>query len=222
MADILIVEDNVHLALSLSDVLSSRGHKVLRSTTLREAYQLLGERAFELVLVDRSLPDGNGLDLVSFLADVYFPTRVVLMSVRGTGTERVEGLEQGADDYLVKPFQIDECLLKVRKLLQKIKVESNDSFKVRDYTVYPELGVVEIGNKKIFLRPKEMTIFSVLCQYKNRVVTRESLVKRVWPLEQETPDKSTVDVYMRRIRTVLHDRSLIKTVRGFGYLLRDE
>lgn len=215
---ILIVEDDVLLAQTLHHCLASKHTEVTITHTVAQALELVEERRFDLVLIDRILPDGEGLEVVEYLDDTYFSSRVLCLSEKRETDDRIYGLRKGADDYLVKPFSLPELLLRVNKLLQREKKLSQDVLIVGQVWLYPESGVVKYDETEKHLRRREMQILSYLFRHKNAVVTREMIIDRIWGNNDTTPAHITLDVYIRRIRILLGRHSkVIKTVRGFGY-----
>ena len=219
MQQILLIEDDANLQYLIAHALS-REYQISQASSLNQAYQLLDEKQFDLVLVDRILPDGDALEIISYLHDSHYTTKVIALSQLFSVSERIRGLENGADDYLGKPFSLGELRLKITKALLYEKRKNQDIYSVQNLTFNPQSGVVKIKDDQVRLRRREAQILACLFRYKNRTVTREMLIDEVWSLKDVVPTQTTLDVYIRRIRLLLKDYGkLIVTRRGFGYSL---
>lgn len=217
MNSILILEDDRALQKTLQSSLESNYNCTVVGT-VQAAYAALERKSFELVVVDRVLPDGDGMEIISYVSEVAYKTRVLALSRKATISDRVVGLEAGADDYLPKPFALAELTLKVKKLLLMEKMIPDLQTRAGSFELLPQKGVLSINGKTIQLRKKESEILHCLMKYKNSIVTREMLITDVWSGSGELPTDTTLDVYIRRIRVLLGEYSTaITTVRGFGY-----
>lgn len=220
MHKILIVEDNIPLTTTLHKVLYQPFRRTQSVRTIGEAYKKITQNRYDLIMLDRNLPDGDGIELVEHMSSVKLDTPILMLTEKNATAERVRGLRQGADDYLGKPFSMDELTLRVDKLLTKTKkvepIQSADDH----LHMFPSSGKIQIGTKKVILRPKEYEIFAFLARHKNTVVSRERLVNNIW-VNEEIPTYSTVDVYIRRIRLKLgNKRRIIQTLYGYGYRMK--
>lgn len=188
--------------------------------SLSNAYSRLSKQHYDLLIIDRQLPDGDGLEIVEHLHGSNLDTPILMLTELNAAKERVRGLREGADDYLGKPFSLDELLLRAEKLVKKIRKTDFSCGQLGRIQLFGESGVVRIGLKKIELRKREFKIFAFLVRHKNMVVTRQMLIENLWP-ENDIPTYKTLDVYVRRIRLKLgSDRWAIKTIRGYGYMAR--
>jgi DNA-binding response OmpR family regulator len=220
MQSILIVEDNKTLANNLAILLRNKNYLVKTVFTFNRALEVLEKQRFDLVVLDRHLPDGNGLDIISILRDKFFSTRILVLTYKSQVIERIRGLEKGADDYLGKPFSAAELLLRIKNLLMSFKLHDNHSLAIGSSKFYPESGLFIKNNKQIKLRKKESAILFLLIKFTNQVVDRQAIKKTVWFDSKDYPKKNTVDVYVRRLRMTLGNfGGNIKTIRGFGYQL---
>ncbi len=220
MHKILIVEDNISLTSTLHQVLEQPFRRTQSVRTISEAYKKITQHKYDLVMLDRNLPDGDGIEIAEHMNSAKLDTPILMLTEKNATSERVRGLREGADDYLGKPFSMDELTLRVDKLLSKTKrmdhVQSADDH----MHLFPLSGRIHIGTKKITLRHREFEIFAFLARHKNTVVSREMLVNNVW-VNEEIPVRSTVDVYIRRIRLTLgNKRRIIQTIRGYGYRMK--
>lgn len=219
MQHILIVENDRPLAQTIKAHLQSRNYQCTVTSNLDDSYTELEQFKYDLVILDRVLDDGDGIELLPFLTDCAFQTKSIVLSQKSQVLERIRGLEQGADDYVPKPFSLTELTLKVEKLLHTQKLTQTPSITAGGLTIFPESGQIVMPNASKILRKKEMQILACLLQQKDQVVSRDKIIDTVWSFGSQIPTQTTLDVYIRRIRIQLGDMGKrIKTVRGFGYL----
>lgn len=222
MKKILLIEDDTSLVDLLTKSLGPT-YQISCSDTLSKSYDLLEKEVYELVLIDRILPDGDALELVEYIRETTKQTKIIAISQLYQVQEKIKGLELGADDYLPKPFALGELKLKIKNLLSYERKSEISELKLGSLCFYPESGEVLMGEKISKLRKKESAILECLFKYKNRVVSREKIVEEVWSHQDNLPTQTTLDVYIRRIRILLQEYgSKIITKRGFGYMLTEQ
>lgn len=220
--NILILEDEPKIASFLQRGLSEEGHRVELATDLREAREALALRAFDLLLVDRMLPDGDGLSLVRERRRAGDQTPVLCLTARDRVEERVEGLNGGADDYLVKPFSFDELLARMSALARRSGL-AGGRVAVGDLEVDLDALRVWRAGVEVRLTAQEFRLLRALAEHPGRVVSRTRLLESAWDLHHD-PGTNVVDVYIGYLRAKIdrgHARALIHTVRGLGYVLED-
>lgn len=222
MARLLLVEDDPTLALSLEVSLTGQGHQVTSCRLLAEAQKVAAEQAFDLVLLDLGLPDGDGLDLCRSIRRRGSIIPILMLTARGTLEARVEGLSAGADDYLPKPFELPELLARIDALLRRKGWHGPGERLV--------LGALEVDfrNRKAWqdgeekhLTDMEFRVLEYLVDRDGDVVTRQELLERVWRLSPDSQTR-TVDVFMSRLRRCIESDDsgkVLVTVRGEGYRL---
>jgi DNA-binding response OmpR family regulator len=194
----------------------------VHASTISASYKELEKQPFDLVIIDRLLPDGDAIEIIAYIQESFFSTRIIAISQLYQVDEKIRGLELGADDYLPKPFALGELKLKIKKLLNYVKTTEEKVQLLGSLSFDPESGLLCIDNTKATLRKKESAILECLFKYKNRVVSREKLVENVWAHQDSMPTHTTLDVYIRRIRMSMKEYgSHIVTKRGFGYMLID-
>jgi two-component system, OmpR family, response regulator len=222
MSKILIIDDNFELT-RLVNLYLSRKHDTSLVFNVQQAMQILRKRQFDLLMIDRVLPDGDGLEVLRFVRDKELLTPVLILSNKGQVEERVKGLREGADDYMSKPFSMDELLLKVEKMLGTTKRIYQNEIHVNKMILYENEGKVLIGKREVKLRPREFKILLFLARHQNQVISRNTLIEHLWN-EEDSPTYSTIDVYIRRIRMLLGEtqNQCLKTFRGYGYMIRTE
>ena len=219
MNKILIIENDRTLSKIISEYLKNKSFECDISPTIEKAFKLLENKAYDLLILDRALDDGDGIEVLEFINDFDFKTRVIILSKKSEVFQRINGLEKGADDYLAKPFSISELYLRIKNLLSKEKTREIKSFSLGPITIFPKTGEIILNKITSTMRKKEIQILACLFRYKNHVVSREMIINDVWSGNSEIPTYTTLDVYIRRIRMFLgNERHIIKTVRGFGYM----
>lgn len=213
MALILIVEDEKSINELIRRSLDLTGHTSLQAFTGREAISLAADHPVDLALLDVNLPDLDGFRLKNFLGEVP----VIFVTARDQVTDRVAGLDSGAEDYIVKPFDMDELLARVRAVLRRFQKEQK-VFAVNGVTVDLERRSVTRGGEPVELTSREFELLKVLILHKNIALSRDRLLDSAWGADYEG-DERTVDVHIQRLRKKLHLEEQIKTVFKLGYRL---
>lgn len=217
---ILIAENDLALQKMLKNYLSKK-YDCVSSGTIDQTLKILEKDKIELIVLDRLLDDGDSISILDYLDEVFFRTKVICLSHKDKVADRVEGLKAGADDYLPKPFAINELLIRIERLLQKEKIQNSNVITFNNIKLFPHKAVVEINKKTIFLRRRESQLLSCLMIHRGQVVSRKTLIKYIWSGEDYIPEQSTLDVYVRRLRIALGKYGeLVVTVRGLGYLIK--
>ncbi|MEM8832294.1 MAG: response regulator transcription factor [Cyanobacteria bacterium P01_G01_bin.19] len=227
---ILLVEDESLISEMIVIALEEEGYEVHTANNGRSALSLLqdGERGQtkltpDLIILDLMLPEVNGLDICRLLRYQGNVTPILVVSAKSSETDRVLGLEVGADDYLTKPFSMRELVARCRALLrrQRYTVSSPSSVqKYRDISLFSQECRVIVRNTEVNLSPKEFRLLELFMSYPRRVWSREQLIEHVWG-QDFLGDTKTVDVHIRWLREKLEEEpsqpEYIITVRGFGY-----
>jgi len=220
MYKMLVIEDDQALVGALKKLLVAAGYWVKTVSNLADTYEALGKVGYDLVVIDRILSDGDGLEIARFLHDVSFGTKVLFLTQKKEVNDRLEGLEGGADDYLVKPFVTREFLLRVKLLLQRQKLKDQEYLQLGELSLHPSSGRLTLADKDCRLRKREAEILACLLRLKGSVVSKANLIEYVWQSQDNIPTYTTLEVYIRRLRMALgKQQSLIKTIRGFGYMI---
>lgn len=218
---ILVVEDERKIAGFLQRGLDGEGHRVEVATDLAAARALLSAASFELLLVDRMLPDGDGLTLIRELRQRGVSVPTICLTARDRVEERVEGLQGGADDYLVKPFSFEELLARILAVTRRAR--GVEALEVGDLHIDVPARRVSRGGGEIRLTTREFDLLRYLAERRGRVLSRTRLLEAVWDTTHD-PGTNTVDVYVSYLRAKIDkgfERPLIHTVRGVGYVLED-
>ncbi|MEZ4237152.1 MAG: response regulator transcription factor [Myxococcota bacterium] len=219
---ILVVEDEPGIASLLSRGLGEEGHGVTVEGTLAGARRALELAVADLLIVDRMLPDGDGLDLVRGLRRAGDGRPVIVLTARDRVDERVEGLYGGADDYVTKPFALDELLARVSAVARRTAGDSSGRIEVGDLVVDTEALRVWRAGEELRLTAQEFRLLRCLAEHRGKVLSRTRLLEAVWDVRHD-PGTNIVDVYVSYLRTKVDKgrAPLIHTVRGLGYVLED-
>ncbi len=219
----LVIEDDEETAQSIAADIKSRGHDAAVSKNGREGFELAMADRYDAIILDRMLPELDGLGVVTLLRAEGVSTPVLLLTNLSGVDDRVDGLEAGADDYLVKPFAFEELMARLTALARRPTLGLSPTLLVAgDLEMDLVARTVRRGDKMIELQPREFRLLEFLIRSQGRVVTRKMLLEQVWEFHFD-PQTNIVETHMSRLRMKI-DRGrsspLIQTVRGAGYLLR--
>jgi two-component system copper resistance phosphate regulon response regulator CusR len=220
---LLIVEDQKKLLRSLAQGLREESYEVVTAATGDEAYQQAASSNFDAIVLDVMLPGRSGLDVVRQLRGEGFLQPILLLTARDALADRVEGLDSGADDYLIKPFAFEELVARLRALLRRPPPSRDLILQADDLSVDLVARRVTRDGREIELTRREFDLLEFLLRHKNTVVSREMIAREVW---KETTDIQTnnIEVHINMLRKKVESAGrspLIYTVRGAGYSLRD-
>jgi len=221
---LLIVDDDPELRTFLRGELEFEGYTCVEAANGQQALQLIRGASLDLVLLDWSLPDFSGVELCRRLRQINQPTPVMMLTAHDDVRERVEALDSGADDYLTKPFSLEELLARVRALLRRSSINPSqpEVFWLSDLEVRPGSREVFRNDEVINLTVKEFDLLLLLIREPNRVHERASLYAALWGA-QVVGDDNVLDVYVRHLRRKIErtgEPTLIQTVRGVGFMLK--
>jgi len=220
--NILLVEDEKKIAGFICKGLEEQGFAVTVSHNGDEAYTLARNRSYDVIVLDIMLPGRDGLSILRNLREQKNPAPVILLTARTEMNERVEGLNLGADDYITKPFFVEELIARIRAVARRGSGEQRGILQADDLTVNLIAHEVKRGDKKVELTPREFSLLEYLMRSPGRVFTRIQILEHVWGYDFD-PQTNLVDVYVQRVRRKIlddADDALIETVRGTGYRFR--
>lgn len=219
---ILVVEDERDLNRVISKRLESEGYSVDRCFDGEEALDFIDVGEFDAIIMDIMMPRINGIEVLKQMRSRNNTTPVLLLTARDGIGDRVNGLDAGADDYLIKPFAFEELLARIRVMTRKASGNSTNVFSAADLTMDLNSHTVVRGDVNINLSAKEFEILEYLLRNKSIVLSREKIENHVWDFDY-SGGTNVVDVYIRYLRKKIDDNfepKLIHTVRGCGYVLR--
>ncbi|MDE3115131.1 MAG: response regulator transcription factor [Pseudomonadota bacterium] len=220
---ILLIEDDAETAAYVIRGLREHGHSVDHAPDGREGLFLAGSEKYDLLIVDRMLPEMDGLTLVKMLRSVEVKAPVLFLSNLGGLDERVEGLNAGGDDYLTKPFAFSELLARINALLRRPPLSSNQTIlRVGELEMDLVKHTVKRGKDNIVLQPREFRVLEFLMRNAGQVVTRTMLLEGVWDYHFD-PKTNIVETHISRLRAKIdkgYNTELIQTIRGAGYSIR--
>lgn len=227
MSRILIIEDEKNLSRFVELELKHEGYETEVCKNGRQGLELALDEDWNAILLDLMLPELNGLEVCRRVRQVK-NTPIIMMTARDSVIDRVSGLDHGADDYIVKPFAIEELLARLRAVLRRVELENEQNgnkqttLTYRDLTIEKENRVVRRGDEIIELTKREYELLLTLMENINVVLARDTLLKKVWGYETQI-ETNVVDVYIRYLRNKIDrpgEDSYIQTVRGTGYVMR--
>ncbi len=227
---ILVVEDEKQIAKILKIELEFEGYEVVVAYDGKAGLQASLNEKPDLILLDVMLPEMNGIEVLRKFRKENTLIPVILLTARNMTMDKVAGLDQGANDYITKPFEMEELLARVRSCLRQnsIAVKASQSedtiLSFRDLTVNLDTREVTRADTSISLTPKEFDLLVYLLSNKNRIVTRENILFHVWGYEYEG-ETNVIDVFIRHLRKKVEegfpDSTIIQTVRGIGYTVKE-
>src|SRR5215469_6243536 len=218
---LLLVEDNHRLSASLAMNLTHEGYSVDVAYDGQEGQDLAELTAYDLIILDILLPEKDGLEVCRDLRRRRIHTPILLLTARDTVEDRVKGLDEGADDYLVKPFAMRELLARLRALLRRHHPETGGQLACGGLVMDPATHSVEREGQPIDLTPREYALLEYMLYHPNQVITREMIEQHIWDYDVAV-GSNVVDVYIRRLRRKIDDpfaTPLLSTIRGVGYRL---
>ena len=218
---VLIVEDQQRLGSFLEQGLKECTYTVTWVRTCKDARDALADSAYDVIVLDLGLPDGDGIDLLRQWRTSGFNEPVLILSARDTVADRIQGLDVGADDYLPKPFSFEELLARVRSLVRRQSVVKQVVLEHRGIKVDLISHTVQLNGQPLDLTSREYALLEIFMQNPGRILTRTLISEKIWASHYDV-DTNLLDVYMSRLRAKLETspgNPLFKTVRGVGYQL---
>ena len=218
MFNILVTEDDKNLRKLISTCLKKNNCNVLEATNGQEALQVLDKEYIDLIISDVMMPEMDGFELIKELRECKYNMPILLITAKGDIKDKKQGFEYGADDYMVKPIDIEELMLRVKVLLKRSQSVSEKKLVIGDLVLNYDDKSVTRKNKEYFLTQKEFLLLYKLLSTPNITFSRQDLLEEIWGLESES-DYRTIDVHIKRIREKMQDIDEfdIVSVRGIGY-----
>lgn len=212
---VLLVEDDLKLSKNLKIALERETYVVDTALSLKESFDKYYENEYSIVILDINLPDGSGFDFCSQVREDAFKTPILMLTARDAIEDRVRGLNIGADDYLIKPFNTKELFARVTALLRRVSNTTQNIIEINN--LYLNIGnkEVKVSGKDVDLSSKEYSLLEYLAVNKGKILSKTEILSHVWESDIDI-ETNVVDVYIGYLRKKL-GKSLIKTSRGMGY-----
>lgn len=225
MKKILLVEDELKIANAVARGLKYEGFEVSIASDGEEALILGKNEEFDCIVLDRMLPLKEGVEVCKELRESNIKTPIIMLTAKSGVNDKIEGLDAGADDYLAKPFSLDELLARIRALLRRPNVILNEEIKVGDLVLNTTTFEAKRNGKTIMLSKKEYDLLEYLMRNANKTISKEKIINHVWDFDSDILP-NTVEVYMGYLRNKIDkpfkDKKMLQTVRGFGYKIEGE
>lgn len=218
---ILVVEDEHKIANSIKKGLEQESFAVDVAYTGNDGCDLASSENYDLLILDVMLPEISGIEICRRLRKENIHTPILMLTARGQVSDKVEGLNSGADDYLTKPFAFEELLARIKALSRRPKNSTGSIYIISDLSLNTLSYEVKRGDKKINLSSKEFALLEYLMRNADRVLSKEQIIEHVWDYDADVLP-NTVEVFVGYLRNKLGKPDLIKTVRGFGYKMSNE
>jgi two-component system, OmpR family, response regulator len=221
MNTVLVVDDDAHIRKLIRLYLENSHYHVIEAADGEEALELLGKHTIDLAIVDVMMPRIDGYELTEDIRS-FLDIPILMVTAKGESQDKVKGFRAGTDDYLVKPFDPVELILRVEALLKRYNISVEEKVKVGSITIDKERLLVQAGGEIVSLKKKECELLFVLASSPGKIFTRNQLIEKIWGYDYEG-DERTVDVHIKRLREQLEDFEdiAITTVRGLGYRLEE-
>lgn len=217
---VLVAEDELKILAFVQHALKEQGFDVVCVSNGDEALSLAQAEHFDVLVLDIMLPGRDGLSIVRRLREQKHATPIVVITARSALEERLEGLNLGADDYLTKPFYVEELIARIHAVLRRSSAERSSILQAGELTVNLLTRVVRVAGREVELTAREFSLLEYLLRSAGRVVPRTQLIEHIWGYDFD-PGSNVVDVTVQRLRRKLEPHGdLVETVRGVGYRLR--
>ncbi len=222
MIKILIVEDNDNLRKMIDIYLRQNNFETYLAKNGLEALDILEKNVIDLIVCDIMMPKMNGFELIKELRCIYVDLPIIIVTAKESKEDKIVGLKLGTDDYMTKPIDLEELLMRIKALLRRYSIKNNHKLNIGDVELdYDKLSVTK-NEESIYLPKKEFYLLYKLLSYPGKIFTRMELMDDIWGMDS-CSEEQTVNVHIRRLREKLNenkDNSIIETVFGIGYIMR--
>lgn len=218
---VLLIEDEPELRKSIKQYLHQAGYLVESAADFIKGSEKAGVYEYDCILVDITLPKGNGLDIIKQLKQNHSKAGIIIISAKNSSGDKITGLDLGADDYLAKPFDLAELNSRIKALIRRRNFEGNKAIVVNEITIVPEERIVKVNNEIVSLTAKEYDLLLFFISNKNRVVSKNTIAEHLWGDESDQMDSHDfIYVHLRNLRKKLAEKGCndyIQTIYGIGY-----
>ena len=216
---VLIIEDSKEFSKSLLDFFNYDGHSTDHASNLSSAYDYLSVSKYDIILLDIMLPDGDGRDFLKKIRKQNKNIPVIVMTARSEVSDRIDLLDVGADDYIIKPFDLAELEARCRAVLRRQSGQNQSCLKFKNLSLFPLLAKIEISGKPTSLRNRELRLLEIFFNSPKIFFTKEQLTDRLFSIS-ETISENAIEVYLARLRKkIKNSKAKIEDVRSIGYRL---
>lgn len=215
MKKLLLLEDDFMIASGIIYALNNEGYEVIHCRDVQSALEQIKIQSFQLAILDMQLPDGNGFDVSAKLKNTE--TSIIFLTIVDDEEKIVKAFEEGADDYVVKPFRIRELLVRVKRTLQKRAGVNQDVIMVGKTAIHTDEGKVYVNGRQVELTALEYRLLLIFAMNQSKLLTRTQILEKIWDMDGNFVEDNTLTVYVKRLREKLGDAVHIETVRGMGY-----
>lgn len=215
---VLLVEDNRELSAALQVSLMGFGHEVVRVFTLAEARAKVAQEKMDAVVLDLGLPDGDGYEFVRYVRAQRSDLPILILTARSSIEERIIGMKSGADDYLTKPFAVDELMARLEVLVRRLRPEDESHLQLGNVEMDLELGELTVAGRILSLPQREFELLKMLLRKKERVVSKDAIEARLF--SEASVGSNAIDVYAHRLRKRIAEAGAdieLHTIRGVGF-----
>lgn len=221
MVDLYYIEDDLNIALAVKEYLETKNFDVTVCMTLAEAKQKIKKSVPACILLDWNMPDGRGDSLCHWIRGNWKELPVIFLTVRSDSSDIVSGFKNGADDYVVKPFELEVLYSRIRAVLRRTGNVAEQYLSCDGIRIDQNLHAVFRNSEEIFLSTAEYQLLLYLMQNKGKTVTREKILEQVWDVNGSYVNNNTLTVTMKRLRDKLSQPACLKTIRSVGYRMED-
>jgi DNA-binding response OmpR family regulator len=218
---ILIIEDEPELRKSMKQYLHQEGYVIESASDYSKALEKIEVYDYDCILVDITLPQGNGLNIIKQLKQNHSKAGIIIISAKNSSDDKIMGLDLGADDYLAKPFNLAELNSRIKALIRRRNFDGNKLIEVNEITIIPEERTVKVHNESVNLTAKEYDLLLFFISNKNRVVSKNSIAEHLWGDDSDQIDSHDfIYVHLRNLRKKLAEKGCVdyvQTIYGIGY-----
>lgn len=218
MVSILVVEDNKNLRILMSDRLEMEGYKIFQSENGEKALEVLEINKIDLLITDNMMPTMDGYELIDLLRKSGYNMPTLMVTAKESFEDKEKGFRLGTDDYMVKPININEMILRVSALLRRAQIRNENILQIGEVILNSDTLTVDTGEEVMELPKKEFYLLYKLLSYPKKIFTRQQLLDDIWGIDAEV-DERTVDSHIKKLRKKIGEREEFKivTIRGLGY-----
>ena len=218
---ILIIEDEPELRKSMKQYLHQEGYVIESASDYSKALEKIEVYDYDCILVDITLPQGSGLDIIKQLKQNQSKAGIIIISAKNSSDDKITGLDLGADDYLAKPFNLAELNSRIKALIRRRNFDGNKLIEVNEITIIPEERTVKVHNESVNLTAKEYDLLLFFVSNKNRVVSKNAIAEHLWGDDSDQIDSHDfIYVHLRNLRKKLAEKGCVdyvQTIYGIGY-----